>query len=387
MCSSDDEARSPGLGASSSKHAVPPLDSDDAYDEDALPQNIQGMAYKSDNWRTVLRFSKGEDAIMGEDEMQLRIYAACNQLMDDARMVRLAGHVPAPSDVGLWKLKTEFTIDSGRTRVRWMECPMLCRCGCKCQIKIFDGPEYCLLEVRGNHDADSHVPLKQADRHAPRKDEYENHGSCHADLVRKYGHSYERCFKSHERLQPSQSELDAVMAEINAATSEEDEEFDNEMNAVQKAARDGHMRPMNDYLRRHEQAGKEARMKRSLEDSPPATLSGTTTGAPAKRKCRSTIPRIEVSHGTSSSECSNDYESEDCFWDPLIAAIPELRHARDALCLSPKTRRIMAEVVKNLIYSPPLIHGRVTLLVAGGQRTGRRAITAVYALPRRSWGR
>lgn len=132
--------------------------------------------------------------------------------------------------------------------------------------------------MQGNHDADSHVPLKQADRHAPRKDEYdEYHGSCHADLVRKYRQSYERCVKSHKGLLPTQGELDAVMAEINAATSEEDEEFEDEMNAVHKAARDGNMRPMNDCLRRYEQAEKEARMKRRLEDSPPASLPGTTT--------------------------------------------------------------------------------------------------------------
>jgi hypothetical protein len=100
MSSSDDEARSHGLGASSSKHAVPPLDSEDSYDEDELPQDIQGMAYKSDDWRTVLRFSKGEDAIMGEDEMLLRIYAACNQLMDDARMAPcpLAEHSQGSDD-------------------------------------------------------------------------------------------------------------------------------------------------------------------------------------------------------------------------------------------------------------------------------------------------
>ena len=123
MWSSDDEARSPGLGASSSEHAVPALDSEDSYDEDELPQNIQGMGYKSDDWCTVLWFLKGHDAIMGEDKMQLRIYAACNQLMGDARMVRLAGHVPAPTDVGLRKLKTEFSIEGGCTRVRWLECP------------------------------------------------------------------------------------------------------------------------------------------------------------------------------------------------------------------------------------------------------------------------
>ena len=41
MSSSDDEARQSSLGASSSKHAVPVLDSKDSHDEDELPQNKQ----------------------------------------------------------------------------------------------------------------------------------------------------------------------------------------------------------------------------------------------------------------------------------------------------------------------------------------------------------
>ena len=370
MSSSDDEARQSSLGASSSKHAVPVLDSKDSHDEDELPQNKQRMGDEYGDWRTVIRFSKGDDAIMGEDEMQLRILAACNQLMDDARMVRLAGHVPAPTDVGLWKLKTEFTIDSGRTRVRWLECPMLSRCRCRCQIKIFDGPAYCLLEMRGNHHADSHVPLKQADKHAPRKDEhitlYADHALCHEDMVRKYGHSYARCFESQESVPITQAQRDALMDEINAATSEEDVE----MNAIEQAALSGNMQPRDEFLARYERAGKEARTKRMQENSSPAKVASTTTSAHPKRKCRSSIPRIQVSRSTSSSECSDDYESEeDCFWDPLIAAIPELRRARDKIrdpfCLSPRGRRNMAEAVIILIVRTLSIRSCLTLLAAG----------------------
>ena len=43
---------------------------------------------------------------MGEDEMKLQITQAYNKIMEDSRMVRLPGHVPAPTDVGLWKLKS-----------------------------------------------------------------------------------------------------------------------------------------------------------------------------------------------------------------------------------------------------------------------------------------
>ena len=58
---------------------------------------------------------------MGEDEMQLQIIQAYNKIMEEARMVRLPGHGPAGpglTDVGLWTVKTGYTIDGGRTRVK-----------------------------------------------------------------------------------------------------------------------------------------------------------------------------------------------------------------------------------------------------------------------------
>ena len=159
------------------------------------------------------------------------------------------------------------------------------------------------------------------------------------------------------------------MDEINAATSEEEEAFEHEMSAIYQAALGGNMQPRNEFLCRYERAGKEARTKRMLENSSPAKVASTTTAAHPKRKCRSSIPRIQVSRSTSSSECSDDYESEDCFWDQLIAAIPELRRARDKIrdpfCLSPRGRRNMAEAVMILIVRPLSIRSCLTLLAAG----------------------
>jgi hypothetical protein len=85
--------------------------------------------------------------------------------MDDARMFRMPGHQPGPTDVGLWKLKREWTIDGGKTVVKWCQCPMSHRFGCKCQIRIFDGPSYMSLEVRSPHDAESHAPDKEISKH------------------------------------------------------------------------------------------------------------------------------------------------------------------------------------------------------------------------------
>ena len=97
--------------------------------------------------------------------MKLRIPEAYNKIMEDSRLVRLPGHVAHPTDRGLWKLKSEYKIDGDRTLVTWCQCPMAYRFGCKVQIKLFDGPTYISLDVRGQHDADSHSPEKEKSKH------------------------------------------------------------------------------------------------------------------------------------------------------------------------------------------------------------------------------
>ena len=93
--------------------------------------------------------------------MKLQITQAYNRIMEYGKMVRLPGHVPAPADVGLWKLKIEYTVDHVRINLKWCYCPMAYCFGCQCQIKLFDGPQYTALHVRGKHDADSHAPDKE----------------------------------------------------------------------------------------------------------------------------------------------------------------------------------------------------------------------------------
>ena len=91
MSSSDEEAHSPDLGASSSKDAVSPLDSESSDDDDQLPKpkpnGKKSYPRPRIEWREVIRLSKGIDATMGEDEMKLQITQAYNQIMEDARMV------------------------------------------------------------------------------------------------------------------------------------------------------------------------------------------------------------------------------------------------------------------------------------------------------------
>ena len=171
MSSSDDDApRSPELGASSSKDPPPEVESESEASDDGVAKKVRKVANKSYKrprieWRTVLRFAKGDEAVMGEDEMKLRITEAYNKIMEDSRLVRLPGHVEQATDRGLWKLKSEYKIDGGRTLVTWCQCPMAYRFGCKVQIKLFDGPTYMALEVRGEHNADSHSGDKEKSKH------------------------------------------------------------------------------------------------------------------------------------------------------------------------------------------------------------------------------
>ena len=137
MSSSDEEAHSPVLGAGSSKDPPPPLESESEHSDDELPKK-KSKSYKRPRikWDSVLYFVKGDEATVDEGEMKIQILSAANKIMDDARMFRMPGHVPGSTDVGLWLLKTEWTIDGGKTVVKWLQCPMAHRFQCKCQLRI-----------------------------------------------------------------------------------------------------------------------------------------------------------------------------------------------------------------------------------------------------------
>ena len=66
--------------------------------------------------------------------------------------------------------------------------------------------------------------------------------------------------------------VDALMDEINASTSEEDNAFEHEMSAIDQVALGGNMQPRDEFLSRYERAGKEARTKRMLDGPHSSTL-------------------------------------------------------------------------------------------------------------------
>jgi hypothetical protein len=76
MSSDEEEARSPLPRASSSKEPRADHESESGSSADELPKKKAKKSYQhlrtQVQWRTVLNFSKGNDSIIGEDEMKLQ---------------------------------------------------------------------------------------------------------------------------------------------------------------------------------------------------------------------------------------------------------------------------------------------------------------------------
>jgi hypothetical protein len=105
MSSSEDEAQSPELGASSSKDPPPPLESGDPFTTPPkkckrIPSGSQDLPSDSDlesndsednkksrsykrpsiEWENVVSFIKGDEATMDEDEMKSKVRAAAKKI-------------------------------------------------------------------------------------------------------------------------------------------------------------------------------------------------------------------------------------------------------------------------------------------------------------------
>ena len=159
MSSSDEEAPSPVLGASSSKDHAPitPLQSESDCDDDAKKKSRN---YKRPRavWTCACEFLKGDEAEMDDDEMKARIFQAARDYMEAGKIYKLGNHRPGPNDYGLWKLVRDWPINGGM--VSWYRCPLKGRFGCNAEIKITDASGFMCLETRGEHNDDSHAPSK-----------------------------------------------------------------------------------------------------------------------------------------------------------------------------------------------------------------------------------
>ena len=166
MSSSDEEASSPVLGASSSKDRAPvtPLESESDSDDCGKKKTPK---YKRPRvqWNMVHFFVKGADAEMDDDERKLQIEQGARAFMEAGHVYKVPGHKAGPTDCGLWKQSKEWTADGGDTKTCVFKCPLSGRFGCKAEVKITESTGYHSLETRGVHDAESHHPDKDKSKH------------------------------------------------------------------------------------------------------------------------------------------------------------------------------------------------------------------------------
>jgi hypothetical protein len=133
MSSSDEEARSPELGASSSKDPPPQLESESEHDEQVDAEENSASDSSSSvecskkaryynrpraEWTTVLQLKKGEAATMDEDEMKIEILRAANGIMENLACTSFQAIVPSQptlargnrSELGLWMMTQRMYI-------------------------------------------------------------------------------------------------------------------------------------------------------------------------------------------------------------------------------------------------------------------------------------
>ncbi len=71
-------------------------------------------------WNHVLDFVKGDDAVLGEDEMKTQIEQAARKFMEAGRIFKLSNHKSGSKDYGMWKLVRDWQADWGETMmVSW----------------------------------------------------------------------------------------------------------------------------------------------------------------------------------------------------------------------------------------------------------------------------
>ena len=166
MSSSDEEAPSPVLGASSSNDQAPvtPLQSESESDDG---RKKKAPKYKRPRveWTTILNISKGADAEMDEDDLWARVKDAAREFMEASKVFKIYGHKSSATDLGMWKMMKFWPADSGTTEVRVFKCPLAGRFGCKCEMKVTEAASYVKLEKRGVHDEDCHHPDKDRSKH------------------------------------------------------------------------------------------------------------------------------------------------------------------------------------------------------------------------------
>ena len=132
MSSSDEEAISPVLGASSATEAVPPFpepESESYEDEGKKKRSVM----KDDRpWESVTVFTKGEAGLQDSKEIKGLIYEAAKTIVEGS-LIRLSTHRPKQTDLHLWKSVQSWHSDHNTTMTTIYHYPLKTKFGCRFQ--------------------------------------------------------------------------------------------------------------------------------------------------------------------------------------------------------------------------------------------------------------
>ncbi len=95
-------------------------------------------------WEEVGRWATGQDS--GAESVEAAVLAAAEQQCPETWARRSSS-----SDLGPWKLSSEYTKDGGLGTVQLYKCPLLHRCGCKCMLRVSRYPRLVVMDVHGKH--------------------------------------------------------------------------------------------------------------------------------------------------------------------------------------------------------------------------------------------
>lgn len=163
IMSSDEEAVSPDLGASSSKdRPVSPMpagaSSSESSDEELeVAKKKRGHQKDTREWTLIARWATRDHE---PEDIDHFLFTECKKLMEVTRLFRLSTCKQKPKDIFLWKHVNDWNVGKGSSQCQLFRCPLRNRFQCFCELKVTRSSADVVLEMRGTHDADSHAPDK-----------------------------------------------------------------------------------------------------------------------------------------------------------------------------------------------------------------------------------
>jgi hypothetical protein len=152
MSSSDGEAQSPELGASSSKAPVTPIrkpdDSGKEVEREEVESEMESEEESEEEVQTKKKRTRVKDKCEWEsianwscedhepEKIEGLLFIECKKLMEATGLFRLTTCKAKTSDIFLWNYGTKWDVRQGAVNYKIYTCPMKRRFGCNGELKI-----------------------------------------------------------------------------------------------------------------------------------------------------------------------------------------------------------------------------------------------------------